>query len=209
VPITIAGAVVLSILVVIFFNPLKQSLMKKPFHLGMIASIVFIMSSCSKSAGDLVAKENATASQVAKMSPGNPLSDPIFSSQLSKFYPFINQPEDMQLGDNGAAISTGQLAVFYIQLSPDVANEIPVSATLSTIDDATGQTIETYNLISYRDAGTVDALVPAELEGTPFMLALVHLEGQYTDKTITLSADIQFNNAYAPARLERAFTVVP
>src|SRR6185436_14278945 len=145
--------------------------MKKLFHLGMIATIVLIVSSCSKSGSDLVTNEKATTTQVAKMIPGNQLNDPIFTSQLSKFYPFINQPEDMAIGDNGAAISTGQLAVFYVTLSPSVANEIPVSATLSTIDDATGQTIETYNLISYRDVGTVDAIVPTELEGTPFMLA--------------------------------------
>jgi hypothetical protein len=183
--------------------------MKKLFHLGMIAGIFFSLSSCSKSAGDLVSNEKATTSQVAKMIPGNQLSDPIFTSQLSKFYPFINQPEEMELGDNGAAISSGQIAVFYVILSPDVANEIPVSATLSTIDDATGMQIETYNLISYRDVSTVDVIVPEDLVGTPFMLALVYLDNNlYLDKTITLSSDILFNNAYTPARLERAFTVV-
>ena len=183
--------------------------MKKLFHLGMIAFIVLMLSSCSKSAGDLVANEKASTTQVAKMIPGNQLNDPIFTSQLSKFYPFINQPEDMEIGDNGAAISTGQLAVFYVILSQDVANEIPLSATLSTIDDATGQILETYNLISYRDVGTVDAMVPDELAGTPFMVALVNLGSQYTDKTITLSSEIQFNNAFSPARMDRAFTVIP
>ena len=182
--------------------------MKKIFHLGIIALTVITVSSCSKSADDLVANEKATTTQAAKMIPGKQLSDPIFSSQLSKFYPAINQPEEMELGDNGAAISSGQIAVFYVILSPDVANEIPVTATLNTIDDATGQTIETYKLISYRDAGTVDAIIPEELVGTPFMLALVYLDNNlYIDKTITLSSEIQFNNAYSPARLERAFTV--
>jgi hypothetical protein len=182
--------------------------MKKLFHTGLIASVLFVMSSCSKSSSDLVANEKAERLQVVKTKSGNQLSDPVFTSQLSKFYPAINQPEEMELGDNGAAISTGQIAVFYVILSPDVANEIPVSATLNTIDDATGQTIETYNLISYKDAGTVDAIVPEALVSTPFMLALVYLGDQYNDKTITLSSEIQFNNAYSPARLERAFTVV-
>jgi len=183
--------------------------MKKLFYLGIIALTVITVSSCSKSAGDLVANEKATNTQVAKMKIGIQASDPIFTSLLSKFYPFINQPEVMELGDNGAAISSGQIAVFYVILSPDVANEIPVSATLSTIDDATGLPIETYNLISYRDAGTVDAIIPEDLVGTPFMLALVYLDNNlYLDKTVTLSSSIEFNNAYTPARLERAFTVV-
>ena len=112
--------------------------MKKLFHIGMIASIVLIVSSCSKSAGDLAANEKTANAKLAKLNNGNQSSGPIFTSQLSKFYPFINQPEEMELGDNGAAISAGQVAVFYVILSPDVANEIPVSATLNTIDDATG-----------------------------------------------------------------------
>ena len=183
--------------------------MKKLFHIGMIASIVLIVSSCSKSAGDLAANEKTANAKLTKLNSGNQSSGPIFTSQLSKFYPFINQPEEMELGDNGAAISAGQVAVFYVILSPDVANEIPVSATFNTIDDATGEVIETYNLISYRDVGTVDVIVPVELEGTAFMFVLVTLSDQYLDKTITLSSEIQFNNAYSPARLERAFTVIP
>jgi hypothetical protein len=184
--------------------------MKKLFHPGTIAGIVLILSSCSKSSSDLAANEKATAAQVAKMNnPANQTSDPIFSSQLSKFYPFINQPYDMEMGDNGAALNTDDLAVFYVILSPDVANLTPTVATLNTVDDATGQTIETFNLISYKDIGTVDAFVPGELVGTPFMVALVPLGSQYTGKTVTLTSYIEFNGAYSPARLERAFTVIP
>jgi hypothetical protein len=183
--------------------------MKKIFHPGMIASLVLIVSSCSKSGSDLVAKEKAADTPVTTMKQVNQPSDPGITSQFSKFYPFINQPTEMQLGDYSSAISTGQIAVFYVQLSPDVANETPLTATLSTVDAATGQTIETFNLISYKDVGTVDAFVPAELVGTPFMVALVNLGSQYTDKMITLTSDIQFNNGFSPARLDRAFTVIP
>jgi hypothetical protein len=190
--------------------------MKKNFHLGMFAIIVVITSSCTKSGSDLVANEAQSKSKISNSSKmhhinlgsGNLNSGPIISSQLSKFYPFINQPEPMELGDNGAAISSGQVAVFYVVLSPDVANQTPVNATLNTIDDATGQIIESYKLISYNDVAGVDAIVPDELAGTPFMVALVHLSDQYIDKTITLTSDIEFPNAYSPARLERAFTVV-
>jgi hypothetical protein len=190
--------------------------MKKLFHPGMIAGIVFMMSSCSKSASELAVNENAAKantdnaakSHVVTSNPGIQLSGPVITSQLSKFYPFINQPYYLEMGDNGGTINSGQIAVFYVTLSPDVANEIPVTATLSTIDDATGQTIETYNLISYINIDRVDAIVPEELIGTPFMLAMVYLDNQYIDKTVTLTSEIEFNNAYSPARLERAFTVI-
>ena len=184
--------------------------MKKLFHPGIIALLVITISSCSKSAGDMVAidQENATNPRDAKMAPGSQLNDPIITSQLSKFYPSIVQPFPLDLGDNGATINYDQIAVFFVTLSPDVANEIPVSATLTTYDDATGDAIETFKLISYLDIGTVDAIVPEDLLGTPFMVALVYLGNQYLDKTITLTSEIEFNNAYSPARLDRAFTVI-
>jgi hypothetical protein len=181
----------------------------------MIASFALIVSSCSKSSGDLAANENAAKASVVnnsktsliKPKSGNPLSGPIIGSQWSQLYPFINQPYDLELGDNGATINSGQLAVFYVTLSPDVANEIPVSATLTTVDDATGLPIETFNLISYRDAGTVDAIIPDALVGTPFMFAMVNLGTQYIGKTVTLHSDIEFNGGFSPAQLNRAFTV--
>ena len=190
--------------------------MKKLFHLSMISGIFLCLSSCSKSANDLVANEISVkkgTSQVTGKGPGiftpkNNPSSPIFTSNWSKFYPFINQPYAQELGeDNGAVFNSGELVVFYVTLSQEVADEIPVSATLSTIDDATGQPIETYNLISYRDAGAVDAIIPDELIGSPFMVALVNLGSQYIDKTITLSSSIEFNNGYSPAQITRAFRV--
>jgi hypothetical protein len=190
--------------------------MRKLFHLGMIACIFFSLSSCTKSASDLVANEKsvktgtsqANNKGVVTLAPNNGHLGPIISSNWSKFYPFVNQPYAQELGeDNGAVFNSGALAVFYVILSEEVRDEIPVSATLSTIDDATGQSIETYKLIYYRDAGTVDAIVPDELAGTPFMFALVNLGSQYIDKAITLSSSIEFNNGYSPAQITRAFSV--
>ena len=184
--------------------------MKKLFHPGIIALLVIAISSCSKSAGDMVAveQENAINPKNAGMSPGNQLNNPIITSQLSQFYRSIVQPFPLEIGDNGATINVDQIAGFFVTLSPDVANQIPVSATLTTYDDATGDAIETYRLISYMDIGTIDAIVPEDLVGTPFMVALVYLGNQYLDKTITLTSEIEFTNAYSPARLDRAFTVI-
>jgi hypothetical protein len=189
--------------------------MKKFFHLGMIASIVFMMSSCSKSSSDLAANErtakagaNASMAGLAKLNPVKQHVGPIISSNLSKFFPSINQPFEMPLGDAGSVINSGQIAVFYVLLAPDLMNETPGVATLSTIDELTGNTLETYNLISCKDVETVDAFVPAELVGTTYMVALVHLGDQYVDKMITLKSHIEFSTVYTDAQIARAFSVI-
>lgn len=187
--------------------------MKKLFHLGIVALIAFSVSSCTKSAGDLLSKENSTNTEKQSIGTSKPVKNPnspISPLDLTKIYNFINQPFEMELGlDNGEAIQSGQIAVFYVTLSQVIADEYPFNATLTTTDASTGEPIETYKLISYRDVGTVDAIVPDELVGTPFMVALVYLGDQYNNRTITLSSEIEFGLFNTTAQLERAFDVIP
>lgn len=199
--------------------------MKKIFHLGIIAIAALSVSSCSKSGADLLAKEQKDQAAQQKQSMQqkkitflNTRNHHANTADVwldaSKVYPFINQPSEMQLGDpNNSLIGTGQLAVFYIVLSDEVANLNPTTATLSLIDDATGDVVGTYNMISYKDVGTVDAMVPAELTNIPFMCALITLDSQYTNRTILLSSHIEYNdginNFVTDAKLDQAFTVTP
>jgi hypothetical protein len=209
----------LSNLAVLFFNPLKQYPMKKLFRLGMIATVALSFCSCSKSSKDVLAKEKTAEmtnqsmqqKKIAFLKTRNlHTSDVDTWLDAAKFYPFINQPAEMQLGVPGATLSTGQTAVFYIILSDDVANLTATSATLTASDDATGDEIATYNLISYQNLGTVDAVVvPAELTNVPFMCAIVNLNDQFTNRTISLSSHIEFNNIGTGANLSQAFTVTP
>lgn len=192
--------------------------MKKIFHLGIIAIAALSVSSCSKSGADLLAKEQKDQAaqqnqsmQQKKITFLNTRNHHANGADIwldaSKIYPFINQPLEMQLGTPDSKITTGQIAVFYVILSDDVANLTPTTAVLNLSDDATGQVIATYNLISYRDVGTVDAFVPAELANVPFMCALVSLDDQYIDKSISLNSYIEYNNAFTGANLTRAFNV--
>ncbi len=192
--------------------------MKKLFHPGIIAIMALSVYSCSKSSNDLKAKEQTPVPKNQSMQEkktafvnlrNHHTNDVDIWLDAAKFYPFINQPVDMQLGTPDATLATGQTAVFYIILSDDVANLTATSATLSTSDDATGDVIATYNLISYKDLGTVDAIVvPAELANVPFMCAIVNLNDQYTNKSISLSSHIEFNNIGTGANLSQAFNVI-
>jgi hypothetical protein len=193
--------------------------MKKLFHFGIIAIMALSFNSCSKSSTDLKAKEQTSVTKNQSLQEkktsflsmrNHHTSDVDIWLDAAKFYPFINQPVDMQLGTPDATLSTGQTAVFYIILSDDVANLTATSATLTASDDATGNEVATYNLISYKDLGTVDAVVvPAELANVPFMCAIVNLNDQYTNKSISLSSHIEFNNVGTGANLSQAFNVIP
>lgn len=194
--------------------------MKKLFHLGMIALIGLSISSCSKSATDLVAKEQAakanTESSQQKKTASLKLSnhhvnrfDPL--PYASEIYPYINQPVDMHLGDPNSTLTTGDNTAFYVILSGDIADLTPTSGTLTTSDDATGEVIATYNLIYYKDLGplTIAVKVPAELSGVPFMVAVVNIDDQYTNRSVSLSSFIQFDNGSTSASLNQAFNVIP
>ncbi len=193
--------------------------MKKLFHFGIIALMALVATSCSKSSTDTVAKDQATAAKNQsllreKITFLNTRNHHANAANIwldaSKIYPYINQPFDMKLGNPDAVLTTGQTAVFYIILSEEVANLTTSSATLTASDDATGDVVGTYNLISYRDLGTVDAVVvPAELANVPFMCAIVNLNDQYTNKTISLSSYIQFDIGTTGANLSQAISVIP
>ena len=187
--------------------------MKKLFHLGIIALFAFTVSSCSKSATNLAPNEQQVPVNSSKAKAGSSQkvahhTSPFFQLEDSKFYPFINEPYDMPLGDAGSVMGTGEYTFFYVLISPDISILTPDVATLTTTDVATGGPIQTYNLISYKDAGSVDAKIPEELIGTTFMFAYVLMDDRYTDIMISLSSYIEINGAFTIAQLPRAFSVV-
>lgn len=190
--------------------------MKKLFHLGIVALIAITVVSCSKSAADLTANENSNAEMnysgkkgISSPNQGNGPSAPIFNEPWSKFYPFINQPIDYELGsDDGTALYTGQIAVFYIVLSDEMAEKQFESAKLTTTDSETGMAIGSYDLISYSNSGMVDILIPEALEGKYFMFAIVPLDLEYTDRTVTLSSYLEYNGSFSSAQIDRAFSVI-
>lgn len=188
--------------------------MKKFHNFGLIASFVLALSSCTKSTSDLITNqeierviiESAKKTNHSGLLNGNNHSGNPLTSELISFYPNIIQPSDIQLG-NGSIIEAGNVAVFYIRLAPEAADLFSSYATLTTIDNSTGLPLETYNLISYKDVGTVDALVPAELKGTPFMVALVKLGDVYIGKSISLSAEVELNFLLNKTTFDNAFSV--
>ncbi|HWR33487.1 MAG TPA: hypothetical protein VN451_08180 [Chitinophagaceae bacterium] len=192
--------------------------MKKIFHLGIIAITALSVSSCTKSGADLLAKEQKEKDvqqnqslQQKKISFLGTRNHHVNNANIwldaSKIYPFINQPLEMQLGNPDSKITQGQIAVFYIVLSDDVADLIPTTAVLNLSDDETGDIISTHNLISYKDVGVIDAFVPAELVNIPFMCALVPLDSRHIDKTISLNSYIEYIGAFTGASLSGAFKV--
>lgn len=185
--------------------------MKKLIHLGIIAIFAITVSSCSKSTNDLVAKEKES-----KQTPGSPnqgmnsTSAPENSVEgMTKFFPLINQPLDLELGNPDAYLLEGEFAVIYVRLAPAFAIDPPSNATLTTVDEGTGVDILTYNLISYTEADSYGLKVPEGLNGLTYMFAIVELATpDYSGKVVTLRSEITVNGELSVANLAHAFTVV-
>jgi hypothetical protein len=180
--------------------------MKKLFHPGIIAILVITVASCSKSSTELIAKDKTSKSEQASPSQGKFSPSPNNNVPgMSDFYRLIYQPVKMELGQPGSNLSVGEFAVFYVELDPAFANDPASSAILTTRDDDTGDDIQTYDLISYKFAGSYEIKVPDALQKKPFMFAIVELDDQYTDKSVALHSEITVNNATSVAQIDHAF----
>jgi len=183
--------------------------MKKFIHLGIIACIALTISSCSKSANDMVinqkeskaeskkGSETESALQVQGMSPDG----------QSAILPFIVQPFELKLGDMTRELPTGSTGVFYVTLSGSFANDPPSAATFTLKDDNTGDEIETYTLIPSDEAESYGIVVPDKLVGQKFMFAIVDLGELYNDKAVALHSEITVNGSTSIAQFDHAFSV--
>jgi hypothetical protein len=184
--------------------------MKKLFHPGMIAIIAIAaitVTSCSRSANDLVVNERSSIKDPATLITGKYSPTPLrVVYEGSTVYPFINQPIDLKLGYAESNLPTGGSAVFYVLPDPEFANASSNDAILTLKDAETGDDIQAYNLISYQDAASYEIRIPDVLIKKPFMFAIVDLNDQYTDKWVTLHSEITVNAITSVAQLVRAFS---
>ncbi|HMK25761.1 MAG TPA: hypothetical protein VK483_06995 [Chitinophagaceae bacterium] len=179
--------------------------MKKLIHLGMFAIFALTVSSCSKSTNDTIAKEKETPA--LPKHDINPILPEDAGTDGSSIFQFINQPISLKLGDANHNLSPGATAVFYVRFADGFGINSASAATLTTKDYNTGGDIQSYNLISCDDIDLYDVQAPDDLVGKRFMFAIVELDGQYTDKTISLFSDITVDGINTLAQLDHSFTV--
>jgi hypothetical protein len=185
--------------------------MKKLVHLGIVAILAITVSSCSKSTNELVVteKESIKASRLPNQGMNSTFASENFVDGMTKFFPFINQPFDLELANPDSYLQEGEFPVIYVRLAPAFAIDPPGEATLTTSDDGTGLDIQAYSLISYTEADSYGLKIPEGLNGQPFMFAIVELTPVYSGKVVALHSEITVNGETSVSQLDHAFTVIP
>lgn len=188
--------------------------MKKLFHLAIIGLMVLSVTSCSKSASDLLPNQEANATQkgnattekqngqTAKVGDPVTVGNPNIAPEVAfdgpaAIYPIINQPHNMFLGT--AKHSTlhsgnGSEVVFYVLVDPSYI--LPTTTGELTLRESNnGAFIKNFNLISYQDAANYGIEVPDDLANKTYYFAIVNIDvfADYADKYISLHADFDAN----------------
>jgi hypothetical protein len=180
--------------------------MKNQCHFILIAIFAIILSSCSKSANELVVNQQSAKKDAALPGSGKQAIVPENNiAENTSIYPVINQPLELKLGFPESNLPIDGLAVFYVLLANEFATVPASAATLTLKDVETGDDIQTYSLISYMDAASYGIRVPVELYKKPFMFAIVDLNEQYRDKLVSLNSEITAGTETSVSQLERAF----
>lgn len=190
--------------------------MKKLFHLGALAFIVISISSCSKSTNELVQpNSNLTIEKnfLTSHSKRSLTSHPSSIWGISSFYPAINQPVSIPLGDPANSIiyddGSGQNAVFYV-LVDDPAGALPNAGILQLTDETTGVTTPLYKMLSNDFVGYYPVTPPVELDGKFYLFGIVPLSdiNSFNGHKVTLYAEQYVGGATYATQLSDAFTYI-
>jgi hypothetical protein len=167
--------------------------MKTIFHLCVIAIFSIATVSCKKSDLSDVTSEPTV------------YTEPTISSKIN---PFIIEPSALELGTEFAVIHTDEKVTFFIPYS--ITNENIKNATVTMTDDATGLTVNTYNLIPSSDPSASSLNFPDNMElGKEFYFISFVASEEYVGKTISISTRISGESTTSRDQLNAAFSVTP
>jgi hypothetical protein len=123
----------------------------------------------------------------------------------------IIEPCNLTLATPESNLIGGRLTVFFVKMSDEFAKGSAVNSVLTTLDDVTGDPIGNYPLIAYTEVANYGVQVPAALIGTKFMFAIVDINDEYLNRTITLHSTITIKwgiYATSETQMNAAFSVV-
>src|SRR2546423_15376364 len=105
--------------------------MKTIFRLSLTAILLLAIVSCKK----------------ADFSSAPPENPPLLNARI---YHFISEPVSMEMGTPQSTINTGDWVTVFVPY--DINNEEINEAKITMTDDATGEDVGVYDLVSYTDA---------------------------------------------------------
>lgn len=177
--------------------------MKKFFHLTVVAMAAILFVSCSKSSDQLATP--AANESAGRMTRARDAANPW--EMWVKVFGQINQPRAVTLGNPDSYLYDGDQPVFYFVISNEISSDA-YTGTVNLIDEATGNVIQTINLVPDYDPAAANLDVPGEISQFPYMFAPVTIDSQYAGKTVSLQVTVQLpTGEVSSATLQSAFIV--
>ncbi len=131
---------------------------------------------------------------------------PMTPQIIARIYPNVNQPVNAVLGAS-ATFAVGDKVIVYVPYQ--IANDEISEADL-IITDELGGFMQSQSLRMTTDPVADGLVVPAELEGMPFMFGAIDVDDSFANKNFQLSIEIRgTNSGYSTDKIEQAFTVLP
>lgn len=178
--------------------------MKKLFHTGAFILIVGTFFACSKSTNDLP----APGADQQRMSRSRDAADP--SEMWSKILPEIVEPRATALGNPDSYLFGGDQAIFFVMISGETSSD-SYSGSIVMRDAATGNVIQTYNMLPDTDTAAAGLILPETitLNGFRYLFVPVDIDAQYAGMTVTMETTVQQpNGETSQSSLASAFTVL-
>ena len=123
----------------------------------------------------------------------------------SKIYPVVTEPYMMTLGKSGSLFRTGDKLIVLVPYQ--IINDEIVSGVLETSDAQSGAAIDSYELGLSTDPQFADIIIPEELEGMKFMVAVIPVGDAYRTKLINISSTINGAKTSSSDAINNAFGV--
>lgn len=160
--------------------------MKTLFHAGVFLLVAGSFIACSKTSNELP----APGSDQLRMSRSREAANP--SEMWTKILPEILQPRATALGNPDSYLYNGDQAVFFVLISNETSSDA-YSGSIILRDAATGNVIQSYNLLPDTDPLAAGLIIPETItqNGMRFLFVQVPIDAQYAGVTVTLETTVQ------------------
>jgi hypothetical protein len=117
------------------------------------------------------------------------------------------EPAPMELGTANSTIYLGETAKFFVPYS--IVNEQIVNATMTMVDDATGEVVGTYDMLPSTDESAALLSLPEGMSADqPFYFVSFTAGNEYFGKTISLHSKVTGQSSKSNVSLAAAFQVM-
>jgi len=122
----------------------------------------------------------------------------------AKIYKAVTEPREAVLGDSATIFTPGEYIVIYV---PYEMKQDELKAAMLNLTDESGELLTSIDMTSATDMTAGEMNVPAGLQGSRFVYAVVELQEHYAGKMINVHTQVSGKNTVSDDSVRNAFSV--